>query len=106
MVVIWRKGLAAVERPVLVIAGTEDTLYRENVLIYDHLGTPDKALISFIGDGHMVMISDQTHITRIIHFMTAFFGYHLQGREDYAYYFSEDFVTKYNDLAWGIYSGE
>jgi hypothetical protein len=33
----------------------------------------------------------------------AFFGYHLQGWEEYAKYFSEDFVTQYEDLAWGIY---
>jgi hypothetical protein len=40
------------------------------------------------------------------HFATAFFGYYLQGREDYAEYFSEDFVTQFDDLAWGLYSNE
>ena len=97
------KGLAAVNRPALIIIGTNDESYLENVLIYEHLGTPDKVLISFIGDAHMVMVMDYDHIARISHFITAFFGYHLQGREDYADYFSEDFVTQYDDLFWGVY---
>jgi predicted dienelactone hydrolase len=98
------RGLAAVDRPVLILAGTQDELYPENVQIYEHLGTPDRDMISFIGDGHMVMISSPTHITRIAHFATAFFGYHLQGRDDYSEYFSEAFVTQYDDLAWGVYT--
>jgi len=97
------RGLAAVDRPVLIIVGTQDGMYPENALIYEHLGTPDKALISFIGDAHMVMVMDYDHIARIAHFATAFFGYHLQGREDYAEYFSEDFVAQYDDLFYGVY---
>ena len=97
------RGLAAVDRPVLIIAGTQDKLYPENALIYEHLGTHDKAMISFVGDGHMVMVSDYDHIARLAHFATAFFGYHLQGREDYAEYFSEDFVAQCDDLFYGVY---
>lgn len=97
------RGLAAVNLPVLMIVGTEDGLYQENVLIYEHLGTPDKAMISFVGDGHIVMVTSSEHIARVAHFATAFFGYHLQGHEDYAWYFSEDFVTLHNNLAWGVY---
>ena len=40
---------------------------------------------------------------RMDHFVTTFFGYHLQGRDDYAGYFSEDFVERFDDLAWGVY---
>jgi hypothetical protein len=42
-------------------------------------------------------------IARIAHFATAFFGYHLQGREDFAEYFSEDFIAQFDDLFWGVY---
>jgi len=97
------KGPASTDRPTLLIVGTDDPGYLEEVLIYEHLGTPDKVLISFIGDGHMVMVEDYDHIARISHFITAFFGYHLQGHHDYAEYFSEDFVAQYDDLFWGIY---
>ncbi|MFC1879139.1 alpha/beta hydrolase family protein [Chloroflexota bacterium] len=99
------RGLAAVDKPTLMIVATQDDLYRENALIFEHLGTTDKELISFIGPGHM-MIFEAEMITRMAHFSTAFFGYHLQGREDLAWYFSEDFVAQHEDLVWGIYSGE
>lgn len=95
------RGLAAVDRPVLIIAGTADVLYAENVLIYEHLGTPDKTMISFIGADHMMMLSYLENVTRMAQFATAFFGYHLQEREDYSAYFAQAFVDQFEDLAWG-----
>jgi predicted dienelactone hydrolase len=97
------RGLAAVDRPTLMLVATRDLLYPENALIYEHLGTPDKALISFIGEDHS-MVFDAEMKARMAHFAVAFFGYHLQGREDLASYFSEDFVAQHDDLAWGVYS--
>ena len=94
------RGLAAVDRPVLMLAATQDTLYPENAAIYDHLGTSDKAFISFVGPDHM-MIYDQRMVERMAHFATAFFGYHLAGREELASSFSEAFVAGHDDLAWG-----
>jgi predicted dienelactone hydrolase len=99
------RGLAAVDRPTLIIVGTEDELYPENTLIFEHLGTPDKALISFVGQGHM-MVYDSKMVARMAHFAVAFFGYHLQGRQDLAWYFSEDFIAQHDDLAWGAYTGK
>lgn len=96
------RGLAAVDRPTLIIVSTEDELYRENVLIFEHLGAADKSLISFVGMGHM-MIYDEVMIARMAHFATAFFGYHLQGQDDLAQYFSEEFVVQHADMAWGEY---
>jgi predicted dienelactone hydrolase len=96
------KGLAAVDRPTLIIVATQDELYAENAQIFEHLGTPDKSFISFIGPDHF-MIYDKEMIARLAHFAAAFFGHHLQGREDLAWYFSEDFVAQHGDLAWGIY---
>ncbi len=98
------RGLAAVNRPTLIIGATEDKdcdYRREAVYIFDHLGAPDRAMISFVGQGHM-MVFDSDPLARMKHFATAFFGYHLQGRADYAEYFSEDFVAQYDDLAWGV----
>jgi predicted dienelactone hydrolase len=99
------RGLAAVNRPTLILVATQDELYAEIALIYELLGTPDKALISFVGPGHM-MIYDPEMVARMAHFAVAFFGYHLQGHEDLAWYFSEDFVAQHDDLAWGVYEGE
>jgi predicted dienelactone hydrolase len=99
------RGLAEVDRPTLMIVATHDELYRENALIFEHLGTPDKALISFVGRDHY-MVFNQEMVARMAHFAVAFFGYHLQGREDLAWYFSEDFVAQHDDLAWRVYVGE
>jgi predicted dienelactone hydrolase len=101
-----KQGLAEVDRPTLIIAGTEDTIvpYKtESAYIYENLGTTEKYLISFIDQGHM-MVFNSKQVGWINHFAIAFFGYYLQGRDEFAYYFSEDFVGQFNDLAWGIYS--
>jgi predicted dienelactone hydrolase len=97
------RGLAAADRPVLIIVATDDELYQENALIFEHLGATDKSLISFIGQDHM-MIYDTEMVARMAHFAVAFFGYHLQGRADLAQYFSEAFVARQADLAWGVYA--
>jgi hypothetical protein len=105
----WRlfgkRGLAAVDRPILMIDATHDELYQENALIYEHLGAPDKALISFVGPDHM-MVYDAEMVARMAHFATAFFGYHLQGRRDMGRYFSKKFVAGHADLVWGVYAGD
>jgi predicted dienelactone hydrolase len=99
------RGLAAVDRPALILVATEDELYQENTLILEKLGTPDKALISFVGLDHMMVYNLQMD-ARMAHFAVAFFGYHLQGREDLAQYFSKEFVAQYDDLAWGVVGGQ
>ena len=99
------RGLAAVDRPTLMIVATEDGQYPENALIFEHMGTADKAMISFVGPSHM-MIYDPEMVARMAHFAVAYFGYHLQGREEMAWYFSQDFVAQHDDLAWGVYEGE
>jgi predicted dienelactone hydrolase len=94
------RGLAAIDRPTLIIVATRDTLLPENALIFEHIGTPEKALISFVGPNHM-MIYNKEEIAKMAHFATAFFGYYLQEREDMAWYFSEEFVSGFDYLAWG-----
>jgi predicted dienelactone hydrolase len=102
------RGLLAANRPTLIIGATNDNINiydLEAVDIFEHLGTPDRMLISFIGEGHM-MIYDAGPVERMEHFAAAFFGYYLQGRADYAGYFSEDYVAGHEDLAWGVYIDE
>jgi hypothetical protein len=52
------------------------------------------------------MIYDPKMVERIAHFAAAFFGYHLQGRQDLAEYFSEEFVSQKEGLYWGEYPGD
>jgi predicted dienelactone hydrolase len=100
------RGLAAVDRPTLIIGATADDVNfydREAAYIFEHLSTPDKIMISFIGEDHMMVESDEP-AARMKHFAAAFFGYYLQGRDDYIKYFSEDFVRRRDTLAWGVYT--
>lgn len=102
------RGLAAADRPALIIAATADTdnvYMQEAAYIFDHLGAADKTLISFVGRDHMMVLSDES-FSRMRHFVTAFFGYHLQGRQEYADLYSRTFVEQFEDLAWGVYTGE
>ena len=102
------EGLAVIDIPSLIIAGTADNLVSYEMAscyIYEHLVNSDRVLVSFVGRDHM-MVEDDEVIGRINHFAVAFFGYYLQGREDLARYFSEDFVAQQDDLAWGVYEGE
>lgn len=99
------RGLAAVDRPVMMIVATRDPLYRENALIFSHMGALEKSLISFVGPEHL-MIYNADMLARMAHFAVAFFGYHLQGEEDLKYYFSEEWVAQHPDLAWGVYPDE
>lgn len=100
------RGLSAVDIPVLIIGATADEYCPysiEAVPIYEHIGSPDKGLISFIDQNHM-MIFDFGPKAKIEHFLVAFFKYHLLGSQQDAYYFSEEFVNKQPELFWGVYS--
>ncbi|MBM3120941.1 MAG: hypothetical protein FJZ97_01985 [Chloroflexi bacterium] len=94
------KGLAAVDRPVLMLTARDDTLYPENALIFEHLGAPEKTFITFLGEDHM-MVMETPMARRMGHFAVAFFGYHLQGKEEMKQYFTREWVSQYEDLAWG-----
>jgi predicted dienelactone hydrolase len=102
------EGLAAIKIPAMIIAGTADSLVSYKMTscyVYEHLVNADRFLISFIGKGHL-MVEQPEVISPINHFAVAFFGYYLQGRTEYADYFSEDFVSQFDDLFWGVYTGE
>ena len=99
------RGLASVDRPTMIIAGTEDrsNYYDlEAVYIFDHLGTQDRSMISFIGETHF-MVFEPEPVKIIKHFVTAFFGYHLRGRADIKEFFSQEYVDNFDGLFWGVY---
>jgi predicted dienelactone hydrolase len=102
------QGLAMADRPMLIIAPTDDeyTPYQiETAYIFEHVGSSERFMISFVGRGHM-MVLDPEVAKRLHHFAAAFFGTYLQNRSEYREYFSEDFVSQFDDLAWGLYEGE
>lgn len=105
---LGERGLAAADRAVLLIFGTRDDLVPYAVeagYTYEHLGTPERFLISFIGRTHFMVYSEET-AAQMKHFAVAFFGTYLQGKSEYSDYLTQDFVSQYNDLAWGVYAGD
>jgi predicted dienelactone hydrolase len=100
------KGLAAIDKPSLMVCGTED--YRETDYIkscaytFENLGTQDKNLITFIDRGHMLVTDPETKPI-LNHFFTAFFGTHLQGKEEYRDDYNQEFLNQFSDLYWGVY---
>jgi predicted dienelactone hydrolase len=99
------RGLNAVNIPILIIGATADEYCPysvEAVPIYEHIGSQDKSLISFIDQNHM-MIFDIIPKAKIEHFLVAFFKYQLMSSQEDAYYFSEEFVNKQPGLFWGVY---
>lgn len=85
------EGLAAADRPVLMIAMTEDDFspYEfETQFIYDHLGGPEHSMIALVGRTHMSIVESQV-TDRLKHFVTAYFGWKLQGKEDYRKFLGE-----------------
>jgi predicted dienelactone hydrolase len=96
------RGLAAIQLPILMIVGSEDELaYVENEYIFERLGSSDKAMITFLGQTHMGMF-DPEPLSRWKHFITAFFGHRLQGKEDHAGLYSSDFVAQHEGLSWRV----
>jgi predicted dienelactone hydrolase len=103
--IFGERGLATVDRPILIIGATEDEdspYETEAVFIFEHLNVTERFFISFVGQNHM-MIYNVDQVAQMKHFAVAFFSTYLQGRTDYAQYFSEEFVTRQDGLAWGPY---
>ena len=105
---LWfgERGLGVVTMPILLIGGTQDTMspYQvEAASIYEMIGSQEKTLISFIGQGHM-MIFNAKEKAQITHFVVAFFKHQLEGSEVDAYYYSAEYVNRQPGLYWGPYT--
>jgi predicted dienelactone hydrolase len=102
------RGLALADRPMLILAPTDDeyTPYQiETAYIFEHVGSPERFMVSFIGKKHMMVFQPEAE-KRLNHFAAAFFGTYLQAKTEYRHSFSEEFVAQFDDLAWGVYNGE
>ena len=95
------RGLAAFDRPALVIAATDDELYAENVLMFRHLGTATSRSSRW-SDRAPHRHGRGRESVAFAHFATAFFGHRLRGRDDYARYYSKESVDLHPELRWGV----
>jgi predicted dienelactone hydrolase len=102
------RGLAMADRPMLLLAAADDEWvpYQiETAVIFEQAGSPERFLVSFIGKTHLMALEPEV-AKRLNHFATAFLGYHLQGKTEYGAYFSDEFVSQFDDLAWGVYEDD
>jgi len=106
--IFHERGLAAVDRPIFLISAEEDeiNIYElEAAVLYDQIGAAEKYMVTIKDKGHM-MIGEKRPVEIMKHFANAFFGFFLQGKEEYQEYFTEEFVDQVEDLAWGIYQNK
>jgi predicted dienelactone hydrolase len=96
-------GLAQVDKAVLVTAGTnEGARYEDCFRTFEEIGSSEKFFVSFVGRDHnMIGLLPVRH--QMSHLAIAFFSYHLKGKEEYRQYFSEDYISQIEGLAWGWY---
>jgi len=99
------RGLAAVDRPVFFISAEDDDINiydLEAAVLFEQVSPKEKIMVTIKDNDHM-MIYRSRPVEIMKHFANAFFGYYLQGKTEYRELFSEQFVSQYDDLAWGVY---
>ncbi len=104
------RGLASATVPTLLIAGANDMFSpyeRDAVFVNNHLGSTDRYLLSLVHSNHFFP-DDPGLRPVLLHFSAAFFGYKLQGKQDYAQYLTAKYVDSLKSqmklgLAWGPY---
>lgn len=97
------QGLSVAYVPTFLMGAVKDEFCpyeRDAVFIFENLGVEEKFLLSFINEGHLFFMNFGAQDYEK-HFATAFFGYYLQGHEDYAAYFTAEYVEQFKDLVWG-----
>jgi predicted dienelactone hydrolase len=88
------EGLAAANKAVLITAGTTESsqYYDSSFKAYQEYDSSEKEFISFIKQSHnMIFGSDAPQ--KMQHLAIAFFSYHLKDNDEYAYYFSEEYIS-------------
>jgi len=98
------RGLAYTNKPVLITSGSNEPpiFYESSFRAFQEFGSAEKTFISFVNQDHF-MIFDSSAKKRMEHLGVAFFSHHLKGYDEYAYYYSEEFISQVEGLAWGWY---
>ena len=105
---VWlfgERGLKSVDRPTLNLCAAKAKVQPENAYTFEHIGSPERSMITWIEEYDSMIFNDEIK-GQLKHFSTAFFGYYLQGIDDYADYFSEGFISQFDHLVWGVYPDE
>lgn len=69
-------------------------------VVYDHLGSTDRYLLTLLGAGHFAASEDVRFHPVLRQVAMSFFGRYLQGHEDYAQYLTAEYVGSLPLVAW------
>jgi hypothetical protein len=68
--------------------------------MYEHMGSNDRALLTFLKQKHLGVYDDRDVQKELKQYATAFFGYHIQGKTEYAEYLTGAYAAEFNNLTW------
>jgi predicted dienelactone hydrolase len=96
------RSLSAVDSATLLINSIADEEYyssQDAKTLFENLGSEEKSMLSIVDLCYMIMCDDEK-VSMVSHFVVAFFGQTLQGKQDYAEYYSKEFISKHEGLVW------
>lgn len=96
------RGLTAAFVPTLIVGQERDELCkyeRDALFMYEHMGSDDRALLTLLGQKH-TGVTERDVKKILAQYTVAFFGYHIQGKAEYAAYLTGDFASSIDGLTW------
>ena len=98
------RGLANTNKAVLITAGSNEPsiFYESSFRAFQEFAASEKTFISFVNQDHSMIYNADAPV-RMRHLAIAFFSHHLKSYDEYAYYYSEAFISQVEGLAWGWY---
>lgn len=101
---IGEQGLAAATLPTLTVATTENEFCGyviDTGRVATMLGSEEADILTLRGLRYLLP-SDRRVNPILSQYATAFFGYHLQGNEDYAQYLTAEYTETIENALWGL----
>lgn len=99
-ILLGERGLASAAVPTLLIGQTWWGGYEGTAVAYQYSGAAERYLVSLlVGDGGIPIYPSAGIVQQ---FVTAFFGYHLQEKAEYAEYLTQDYAESLDNVVWGI----
>jgi len=101
---LGEEGASAATLPTLIVYPESDEICvppDAARLIYDHLGSSERYLMTMLdGASHTTVVEYSSVKPALRQVTVAFFGYYLQGQEDYAQYLTEEYMESLPSVAW------
>jgi len=97
------RGLAGADVPTLIVGQERDErcMYELHALfMYEHMGSDNRALLNLLKQRHLGVYDDRDVKKILSQYAVAFFGYHIQGKTEYADYLTGAYAAEFNNLTW------